>query len=283
MKKYIIIYLTTLFSGTIGVTAQEGNVGIGTYSPDASAALDISNVNLLPNAKKGVLLPRISLLNNVDVTTIDNPANGLIIYNLVDNGSGSNAVVKDTFYFWNGVKWTDLATLDTVKRELLPQVYFLQGSAAQNTTGVTPDITSGVVVDYQGAAILLNSGNNITRNANNTFTVNSTGRYELSGSINYNPGMNIYATSNVEFIAQVSTDGENWNNISKTTSVWSNGTGSNSRTLIISPAVVTLNSGNLIRFIVLSTYGTHGSSSVARISAPTGLGFSRSLKIQYLN
>lgn len=286
MKKNILLILLVI-TGFINFLSAQGNVGIGTTTPDASAALDISNDNLPANGKKGLLLPRVSLSNNTDVVTIQSPANGLIVYNLVDNGTGTAAVTKDTFYFWDGAKWIDLASVDTVRRELLPQVFFLIGSASQQTTGVAIAPyninTIGVIVDYQPTTILMNSGNHITKNANNTFTVNSTGRYELSGSINCNPNMSLNSTANVEFIAQVSTDNVTWTDIAKTTGVWGNGTGGNSRTLIISPTVLTLNTGNFIRFMVLGNYGNQGTVANSTISTPTGLGFSRTLKIQYLN
>jgi len=275
-----------VFSGIINYySAQNGNVGIGTDVPDPSAALEVSNTNSPANQKKGMLLPRVRLLHNTDQTTILSPASGLIIYNLADSGAGSTAVSKDTFYFWDGAKWTDLATVDTVRRELLPQIFFLIGSSSQTTAGaaISPNITDGLVVDYQATSILMNSGNHVTKNADNTFTVNSTGRYELSGSINYNPNMSLSATTNVEFIAQTSTDKVAWTNIGKTTGVWGNGTGGNSRTLIITPTVLGLSTGNYVRLIVNSTYGSQGTVSNSTISSPTGLGFSRSLKIQYLN
>ena len=285
MRKNILLILFVTISFTGFFNAQNGNVGIGTTAPDASAALDISNDNLPANGKKGLLLPRVSLSNNTDVLTIQSPANGLVVYNLADSGTGTSVVTKDTFYFWDGAKWIDVASVDIVKRELLPQVFFLIGSATQVTAGatITPNITNGLVVDYQATTVLMNSGNHITKNTNNTFTVNSTGRYELSGSINYNPNMSLNATSNVEFIAQVSTDNVTWTDIAKTTGVWGNGTGGNSHTLIITQRVIGLTAGNFIRFMVLSTYGAQGTAANSTISSPTGLGFSRSLKIQYLN
>jgi hypothetical protein len=52
--------------------SQNTGTGIGTFTPDPSAALDIVN------NKAGVLIPRIS---NV-ATNIPNPANGLLIYDI---------------------------------------------------------------------------------------------------------------------------------------------------------------------------------------------------------
>lgn len=291
MKKKLSIALLAIASMATSVNAQtQGSVGIGTANPDASAALDLSNDNSPTNNKKGLLMPRVSLLNNTDIVTILNPAKGLIVYNLVDNSTGTTAVTKDTFYFWDGVSWVDIANLDTVKRELFPQVFFLIGTSVQFTTGggLATTITDGVVVEYSDANVLLNTGNNITKNANNTFTANKAGRYEISGTLNYNPGMRQGTSTNVEFIAQVSTNGgATWADIAKSTGFWGNRTGGNSRSIIISPTLLTLPVNSLFRFIALSTYGgPQGDTSIparALISTPTGLGFSKTLKIQYLN
>lgn len=284
MKSYklfsliIFIYYTTL-------SAQ--NVGIGTSTPDASAALDV-NVNALPaNGKKGILLPRVSLLNNTDATTIDTPANGLIVYNTANNGSGTAAVVADTFYFWNGSKWTDLVNIETVKKELLPQVFFI---AEKNATGTTPQTTSPAVntnpvtVTYSAGSIVLNTGNNITLNSNYTLTINNSGAYEISGFINYNPNVGITSATNLEYIIQFSTDGITWTNAAKTTGVWGYGTGLNNRTNNISPIVLNLSKNNLIRCVVQKTVGVnHGTAGNSTISAPTGLTYGKVLRIQKLN
>jgi hypothetical protein len=63
---------------------QTGSVGIGTTSPNASAALDIQNT------AKGVLVPRMTMVQR---NAIVSPANGLMIYQ-TDNNPG--------FYFNKG-------------------------------------------------------------------------------------------------------------------------------------------------------------------------------------
>jgi hypothetical protein len=52
------------------------SVGIGTNTPDGSAALDISN------SAKGLLIPRMS---TGSINTIANPAKGLLAYDSVTN------------------------------------------------------------------------------------------------------------------------------------------------------------------------------------------------------
>jgi hypothetical protein len=67
------------------------SVGVGTATPDVSAALDIRSTN------KGLLIPRINLLSATDNTTIPSPATSLLIYNTntaLPGGAG--------FYFNNG-------------------------------------------------------------------------------------------------------------------------------------------------------------------------------------
>lgn len=62
-------------------------VGIGTTTPHQSAALDIDKSN------KGILIPRVSLSGKNDITTITNPANGLLVFN---TNNGNNSTVNTT-------------------------------------------------------------------------------------------------------------------------------------------------------------------------------------------
>jgi hypothetical protein len=64
-------------------------VGIGTTTPDASAALDISNIS------KGALLPRMTTAQR---TAIVNPAAGLLVYDLD----------KNTLYMFGNNRWQPL-------------------------------------------------------------------------------------------------------------------------------------------------------------------------------
>jgi hypothetical protein len=73
-------------------------VGIGTTTPSASAALEVSSTN------KGFLAPRVQLTGTSDVSTIAAPATGLMVYNLAAAGSGTTAVYSG-FYFFDGIKW----------------------------------------------------------------------------------------------------------------------------------------------------------------------------------
>ncbi|WP_435352547.1 hypothetical protein [Emticicia sp. SJ17W-69] len=94
MKK--IYFKTTLLVATIigslTAQAQKDNVGIGTAKPDQSALLDLSSQT------KGLLIPRMSLQQR---GTIQNPANGLMIYQ-TDFLSG--------FYYFDGKEWKSMAS-----------------------------------------------------------------------------------------------------------------------------------------------------------------------------
>src|SRR5690606_7328763 len=106
----------------------------GTSSPNPSAAMDVNVSSLPANNKKGLLLPQVALTSRTDVVTIANPATGLLVYNTADSNTGTKDVEKDTYYFWNGVEWTNLSTLSEVRRELLPQVFFLAEGNIGTTT-----------------------------------------------------------------------------------------------------------------------------------------------------
>jgi hypothetical protein len=62
-------------AGTEFVAKDNGAIGIGTSTPNASSILDVSSSN------KGILVPRVTLTGITDGTTITSPATGLIVYN----------------------------------------------------------------------------------------------------------------------------------------------------------------------------------------------------------
>jgi hypothetical protein len=88
---------TARAEGTDFIVKDNGQVGIGTSSPEASAALDVTSTN------KGFLPPRIALGSKTDVTTISSPAAGLLVYN-----TGTGSLKSAGMYYWDGSQWTSL-------------------------------------------------------------------------------------------------------------------------------------------------------------------------------
>lgn len=79
MKLYIALLLAAALLLPQTLHAQTGAVGIGTTSPAASAALDITS------SDRGLLLPR---LTTAEIASIPSPQEGLLVYN------------KSRFQFW---------------------------------------------------------------------------------------------------------------------------------------------------------------------------------------
>lgn len=83
------ILALSLFS-VVGAFAQSGDVGIGTTTPNSSAALDITSTS------KGLLIPRMSSSQR---TLIASPAAGLQVYDTDTNG----------VWLYNGTAWVSSA------------------------------------------------------------------------------------------------------------------------------------------------------------------------------
>ncbi len=81
------------------IITPNGNVGIGTTSPHASAALEVKA------SDKGFLGPKVALQSATDVTTIPDPAVGLLVYNL-----GTAALKTEGYLYWNGSEWLQFAS-----------------------------------------------------------------------------------------------------------------------------------------------------------------------------
>lgn len=120
-------------------------VGIGTASPNPSAALELAGAN------KGLILPHAALISKIDITTIPNPAAGLVIYN-TSNSTSSIAdnikVYADIPYVFNGIQWQDM--MDDVKINTfitLPEVF---AKGRKTTTGTS-------CINLNGAPFALNS------------------------------------------------------------------------------------------------------------------------------
>lgn len=114
MKKETIktaMWLVAAATINISSITKAQNVGINAngVAPNNSAMLDVDVSSLPNNNKKGLLIPRVSLTSNTDVTTIPSPANSLVVYNTnasMTNGNGAG------FYYWDAGagKWIYMAS-----------------------------------------------------------------------------------------------------------------------------------------------------------------------------
>ncbi|MCH7403725.1 hypothetical protein ACFOUP_11135 [Belliella kenyensis] len=278
-KKGLVLIVSLIFFGNVF-----GQTGIGTVTPHPSTVLEVSS----ESRNGGVLFPQVNLTSAVDVSTIPNPVAGLMVYNTQNAGAGSNAVQANNYYYWDGSRWQKVINTLEVKDLLLPQVFFVKETAAQTFSGTNLNTLNNgqdVVVTYSQANVIVNNGNHVTLN-NNQFLINSTGDYEVSGYINYNPRTGSSSLTNIIFRIQVSTNGgTTWQTRLQSTGVFGEPMGNFSRTVINSPMVLSLNQGDRIRCTVLKTTGAdHGSGSDSNvaITVPTGLNFSKVLKISKL-
>ncbi|WP_017259419.1 hypothetical protein [Pedobacter arcticus] len=92
-KKSKLFYLLLMGFGLSLVLNQQGfaqgSVGVGTATPDKSAALDVTSTT------GGVLVPRLTTAQRNAIAT---PANGLLVYNTDDS----------KFNFWDKLKWSEI-------------------------------------------------------------------------------------------------------------------------------------------------------------------------------
>lgn len=152
MKK---IFITSLFA--ILYANSFAQTGIGTTTPNASAKLDVYATN------KGFLPPRVTLTSYTDISTIPNPATGLLIYN-----TGNNVGLAAGYYYWNGNAW---ATIATSGGSGSFAASFLRGSRTATQSVASGGIVSFSVVDNtSGQDISLNTINGkITLAPGNTY------------------------------------------------------------------------------------------------------------------
>ncbi len=89
MKKNILLAALCILFLTSAMA--QNNVGVGTTTPNASAALDVQSTT------QGMLVPRMTAAQRGMIAT---PATGLLVYQ-TDATAG--------FYFYNGTTWTSLS------------------------------------------------------------------------------------------------------------------------------------------------------------------------------
>jgi hypothetical protein len=149
MHRYIrlsyILFFTALSYSTF---AQ--NVGINTTGNPAnnSAMLDVES------SDKGVLIPRVALLNVTNGTSpINIPAGGLLVYNTNNSIVGGFGV---GFYYWSGVAWTKIATGNPLSATLANgRVWVGDGSNTPTEQLISGDgtISNTGVLDLNNSAV----------------------------------------------------------------------------------------------------------------------------------
>jgi len=116
-----LTFLFLLFS----LNSFSQSVGIGTTSPNSSAALDIVNDH------KGLLIPRVVLLNIGDKATIPNPSSTLLVWNnTVDLNAFPNG---PGFYYNNGTPVNPIWRSITGTKELKRFEYTVQNDGPSIT------------------------------------------------------------------------------------------------------------------------------------------------------
>lgn len=155
--------IAVIMFGITTAYAQKENVGIGTTKPDQSALLDLSSQS------KGLLIPRMSLAQR---GTIQNPANGLMVYQ-TDFLSG--------FYYFDGKNWNPLASATNANSVADANNWGLLGnsgtSAATNFIGTTDAANLVFKVNNQKSGYLGSDGSTFfgyqSGNANTTGVSNT--------------------------------------------------------------------------------------------------------------
>ncbi|WP_333660244.1 hypothetical protein [Chishuiella changwenlii] len=295
LKKTLQFLLIVFGTFALGQNTNSG-VGIGTTNPQSSAILEVNADNLPANGKKGMLFPRVALQNRTDITTIPNPATGLMIFNTTDSPS-DDLIKANMFYYWNGTSWIDLATSQTFETELYPQIYIVANRGTQAINKTNFNTGENTVVNFaeeSTGAMSVNVGNRVQL-SNNNFRILSGGRFEITGYIGYNPWVPVNCTTQstestctagLDLFVQVSTDnGSTWTNISKTSSIWGVGTGDRNRSVMIAPFVMNLTTNSLVRLAIGkgAITNNHGANGNLNIEPGTGLAYSRLIRIQRLN
>lgn len=89
--------LTTIALFVSFFTLSRAQVVVNSTEVEPSAALKIVSFN------RGILIPRIGLIDNTDINTIANPVISLLVYNKTTNSN-----ISPGYYYWNGNLWERL-------------------------------------------------------------------------------------------------------------------------------------------------------------------------------
>lgn len=106
--KIIILIITAIWSGEL---FAQVTIGSG-ERPHDGAVLELKSDN------KGFLGPRVQLESISSPNPIEDPAVGLLVFNIGDNGTGDEKVLKDRLYFWSGSGWIEFIYEEVLEAEI---------------------------------------------------------------------------------------------------------------------------------------------------------------------
>lgn len=140
---------------------------ISTFAQPASAMLYVSAPN------KGVLIPRVSLTSNLDISTVPLPVTSLLVYNTSTSGTYPNNV-SPNFYFWTGNKWKPLGGP-------LGYAEFFALMPGDNTA----TIAAGTAINFPQNGL---TDGYITRSSSNQFILPDVGIYLVHWQVSISEG-----------------------------------------------------------------------------------------------
>lgn len=148
LKKLFFFAIVTIVFPAITIAQPYNNVGIGTTTPDPSAVLDLSSTS------KGLLVPRMTILQRDLIVPTTQASEGLLIYQT----DGTNGEPKG-FYYWNaGI--TDWVPLNSNTTNTPPGLISMwsgpintipSGWALCDGSSGTPDLRNRFILSVQSS------------------------------------------------------------------------------------------------------------------------------------
>lgn len=279
------------YSITLGFIVSHlfSQVGIGTTTPHSSAILDITSTN------KGFLLPRINLLGKNDNTTISNPANGLMVFNLAAAGSSTNAVSANSLYYRQNSLWQKFTSTSEVNSSTFSNQFILKSINQQtfNQTqlaNVNSSETADIPVVWAVEDVFLDNSNDVDRYGAQGFKINNSGQYRILANFTFSPKRNV-TTDNSNYSAVTFTimrsqdSGATWTPVCGATMPFDNGATNDVQTIIIPRTILTFAANDLIRIVMTKPGGntTPNYSTGSGIISKATNDITKAIRIRRLN
>jgi hypothetical protein len=122
----------TFLAAVVLTATTYAQVGLGTTTPDASAALDITSTT------KGLLIPRMTTAQR---DAISSAATGLMVYQ-TDGTAG--------FYYYNGSSWNEVTSVSSSVTEAFDEVLDTAANQISFTLSQTPTSSATIKMFVNG-------------------------------------------------------------------------------------------------------------------------------------